>query len=193
MKIDVSHVDGEYKLWDRAPHALMFTVLMKVWEKSGEGDWNQVPANKSITIVPLHMKSNYGGATISRIVRGKEARSPCEQLPVIRERLDPSIILIGDTNVLRNDEPAIEAFVTSDLIDLNNNDASTYWSSQYPNGSPFDRAFVASRRREFKYTRQYVLRSSDLLKHDRFLSDHYMIKISVKLYVDDTDPRDIPT
>ncbi len=38
-------------------------------------------------------------------------------------------------------------------------------------------------------TRQYVLRSSDLLQHDRFLSDHYMIKVSVKDYVDDADPR----
>ena len=26
--------------------------------------------------------------------------------------------------------------------------------------------------------------------HDKYLSDHYMIKISVKLYVDDDDPRE---
>jgi hypothetical protein len=78
--------------------------------------------------------------------------------------------------------------VTSGLIDLNNNDAATYWSRQYGE-APFDRVFVAEDRKEFKYNRQYVLRSSDLEKHDRFLSDHYMIKISIKLYVDDDDPR----
>lgn len=65
---------------------------------------------------------------------------------------------------------------------------ATYWSLQYKE-APFDRAFVALNRPEFRYTRQYVLRSSDLTAHDRFLSDHYMIKISVKDYVDDADPR----
>jgi hypothetical protein len=48
---------------------------------------------------------------------------------------------------------------------------------------------IAPDRPEFKYSRQYVLRSSDLFQHDRFLSDHYMIKMSVKDYVDDADPR----
>jgi hypothetical protein len=74
-------------------------------------------------------------------------------------------------------------------MDLNNNDTSTYWSPQYVNGSPFDRAFVAANRPEFRYSRQYIMKSSDLLAHDRFLSDHYMIKISVKDYLDDADPR----
>jgi len=36
---------------------------------------------------------------------------------------------------------------------------------------------------------QPVIESSDLTAHDRFLSDHYMIKVSVKDYVDDADPR----
>ena len=49
---------------------------------------------------------------------------------------------------------------------------------------------MAQGRDEFKYTRQYVLRSSDLNKHDRYISDHYMIKISVKTYLDDSDPRE---
>ena len=42
---------------------------------------------------------------------------------------------------------------------------------------------------EFKYSRQYVLRSADLELHDRFPSDHYMIKVSVKIYLEDNDPR----
>ena len=73
-------------------------------------------------------------------------------------------------------------------VDLNNNDATTYWSKDYGE-SPFDRMIIAPDRLEFKYSRQYVLRSSDLFQHDRFLSDHYMIKMSVKDYVDDADPR----
>lgn len=106
----------------------------------------------------------------------------------IEGNLDPTVVLIGDTNVLNNAEPTIETFVANGFVDLNNNDSSTYWSPQYPE-APFDRAFVAEKRKEFRYTRQYVMRSTDLTAHDRFLSDHYMIKISVKDYVDDADPR----
>lgn len=188
LALPVTHKDGSHTLWDRKPHAVKFTTRMKVWKKGGDGTWSQVEANKRFVVVPLHMKSNFGGATIARIIRGKEAKTLCEHLEAIRTQLDPSIILLGDTNVLKLDEPAIETFVTNGLIDLNNNDAATYWSSQYGE-APFDRVFVAEKRNEFKYTRQYVLRSSDLEKHDRFLSDHYMIKISIKLYVDDDDPR----
>jgi hypothetical protein len=135
------------------------------------------------------MKSNYGGATPNRRVRAKEAITLCEAIRDIRAQIDPTLVLIGDTNILDNREPAIETFLDNDFMDLNNNDTSTYWSPQYVNGSPFDRAFVAANRPEFRYSRQYIMKSSDLLAHDRFLSDHYMIKISVKDYLDDADPR----
>jgi len=111
-----------------------------------------------------------------------------EALKEAEADLDPSLILIGDTNILKYDEPAVSIFVNNGFVDLNNTDSSTYWSHQYGD-APFDRAFVASGRDEFKFSRQYVLRSADLALHDKFLSDHYMIKMSVKLYLDDSDPR----
>ena len=191
MKIDVPHKDGDLSLWDRAPHAVKFTMLMDSWHRSADGGWQKEEAAKSVAIVPLHMKSNWGGATKNRRVRAREAEVLCAELDKVRAGLDPSLVLIGDTNVLKYDEPAIEVFLDHGLRDLNNTDAATYWSKQYGE-SPFDRAFVAADRAEFKYSRQYVLRSSDLVAHDRYLSDHYMIKISVKLYLDDTDPRPAP-
>ena len=127
-------------------------------------------------------------STKNRPVRAKEAETLCDALDAIKGEFDPSLILLGDTNILRNDEPAIETFVTRGFIDMNNNDGGTYWSKGFGE-SPFDRIFVAEGRPEFKYSRQYILRSSDLTQHDRFLSDHYMIKMSVKDYVDDRDPR----
>jgi hypothetical protein len=134
------------------------------------------------------MKSNYGGVTRNRQVRALEAETLCDAIDAIRDEIDPTLMLLGDTNILRNDEPAIETFVNRGFIDLNNNDGSTYWSKDFGE-SPFDRIFVANDRPEFKFSRQYILRSSDLQQHDRLLSDHYMIKVSVKDYVDDADPR----
>lgn len=188
LRLDVVHeMDGDH-LWDRAPHAVTFTTSLKVWRKTLEGDWHQLDEDKSLTIVPLHMKSNYGGGTKNLRKRQKEAMTLVSALAAAADRLDPSLILIGDTNVLKYDEPAIEVLVNAGFIDLNNTDSPTYWSRQYGD-SPFDRAFVAEGREEFKYSRQYVLRSADLVLHDQFLSDHYMIKMSVKMYLDDSDPR----
>jgi endonuclease/exonuclease/phosphatase family metal-dependent hydrolase len=186
--LNVKHKEGNLTLWDRKPHLLSFSTEIEVWRRSSSGEWEKQPETRTISIVPLHMKSNYGGVTINRKVRAKEAETLFDALDEIKGTFDPSLILLGDTNILRNDEPAIETFVSRGFIDLNNNDATTYWSKDYDE-APFDRIFVSEGRPEFKYSRQYVLRSSDLTQHDRFLSDHYMIKISVKDYVDDFDPR----
>lgn len=184
----VAHsVDG-HSLWDRKPHLLSFTSSIEAWRRGADGEWVRQPENRTISIVPLHMKSNYGGVTVNRQVRAREAVTLCDAIDAIRGEIDPSLMMLGDTNILRNDEPALETFVNRGYIDLNNNDATTYWSKDYGE-SPFDRIFLAPDRPEFRYSRQYVLRSSDLEQHDRFLSDHYMIKVSVKDYVDDADPR----
>jgi hypothetical protein len=187
-KLAVEHTFDGLKLWDRAPHAVKFTSKVKVWRKDASGQWRQSEVDKSIAVIPLHMKSNYGGVTENRRIRAAEAVTLCAQLDWVRANIDPSLILIGDTNILKNDEPAIETFVSNGLIDLNNNDSPTYWSRDYGD-SPFDRALIATNREEFKYSRQYVLRSSDLVAHDRFLSDHFMIKMSVKAYLDEDDVR----
>lgn len=186
--LDVQHSVDELNLWDRKPHLLSFNSSLEVWRRSSTGEWTRQAESRTISIVPLHMKSNFGGVTKNRKVRAQEAITLCGALEAISGSFDPSLIMLGDTNILRNDEPALEAFVDSGFIDLNNNDATTYWSKDFGE-SPFDRIFIAADRPEFKYSRQYVLRSSDLEQHDRFLSDHYMIKMSVKDYVDDADPR----
>lgn len=185
--LEVQHRDGELSLWDRKPHLLSFSSKIDVWRRSDTGEWKKEAENRTLSVVPIHMKSNYGGVTKNRLVRAKEAETLCDALQAL-QNLEPSLVLLGDTNILRNDEPAIETFVSRGFVDLNNNDATTYWSKAYSE-APFDRFFVREGRSEFKYSRQYVLRSSDLTLHDRFLSDHYMIKMSIKDYVDDADPR----
>lgn len=186
--LSVSHEAGPLKLWDRKPHLVTFKSSIRAWRRSATGSWQQLDETRSFSLVPLHMKSNYGGATVSRQVRAAEAMTLCDAVDSIRGEIDPSIIMLGDTNVLNNEEQAIETLVARGFIDLNNNDSTTYWSKDFGE-SPFDRVFVSGNRPEFRYSRQYVLRSSDLQLHDRFLSDHYMIKMSIKDYVDDADPR----
>lgn len=188
LPLNVVHSDNGDSLWDRRPHLLSFSSEIEVWRRSEAGEWKPEKEGRTISVVPLHMKSNVGGVTKNRQVRAKEAVTLCRALEAARDEYDPSLMLLGDTNILKNDEPALEVFVNNGFIDLNNNDSKTFWSRDFGE-SPFDRVFIAQDRPEFRYTRQYVLRSSDLQLHDRFLSDHYMIKVSVKDYIDDADPR----
>ena len=110
--LDVQHSAGGLNLWDRKPHLLSFTTAIEVWRRSATGEWSKQPETRTISVVPLHMKSNYGGVTKNRQVRAKEAETLCDALGAIRSSLDPSLILLGDTNILRNDEAAIETFVS---------------------------------------------------------------------------------
>lgn len=190
IKLAVDHEIDTLKLWDRTPHLFDFSSQIEVWVRNANGDWAAEAQFRRLSLISLHMKSNVGGETVNRRVRAKEAETLCAVLKALQAdgSIDPSLVLIGDTNIVSNTEPAIETFLANGLIDLNNNDAPTYVSIGRK-GAPFDRAFVAAGRKEFKYSRQYVLHSADLMAHDRFLSDHHMIKIAVKDYVDDRDPR----
>lgn len=187
-KLGVKYKSDAGNLWARAPHLFDFSSHIAVFRKNESGEWEEQIERRRLSLVPLHMKSNVGGETINRRVRADEAATLCATLKALKGSFDPSLVLIGDTNIVRNTEPAIETFIDNGLIDLNNNDTPTYVSIQ-KKGAPFDRAFVAAERKEFRYSRQYVLHSADLQAHDRFLSDHHMIKICVKDYVDDLDPR----
>jgi hypothetical protein len=140
-ELDVQHSADGLNLWDRKPHLLTFTTAIEAWRRSATGEWTKQPETRTLSIVPLHMKSNYGGATKNRQVRAKEADTLCDAIDAIRANIDPSIMLLGDTNVLRNDEAAIETFVSRGFVDLNNNDAATYWSKDYGE-SPFERKFL---------------------------------------------------
>jgi hypothetical protein len=92
-------------------------------------------------MIPLHMKFNYGGVTKNRLVRYEEAKTLCAALQAIAGTYDPSLVMLGDTNILDNAEPTLETFNNAAFIDLHNNDATTYWSS--PRGErPFDSILI---------------------------------------------------
>lgn len=123
VPLAVSHRDGEDSLWDRKPHLVHFSSDINVWRRNAAGEWEETPEKRRFAMVPLHMKSNYGGITENRRVRAKEAVTLCDAIDAIRATADPSIIMIGDTNILNNSEPAIETFISRGFRDLNNNDA----------------------------------------------------------------------
>lgn len=169
---------GNDETWKRHPHA--------VWLRSRDGSFDFV-------VISLHMKSNgkVEGLPEPAEIRALEAKALIEQLPAIRERFlgETDIVLIGDTNCLRADEPALAAFAAAGFSDLNAADAGTYWSVYDGKEStpPFDRILVPKDQKEFQWSRQYVLTPTGRKDHDSRLSDHWPVLATVFSEKDD-DP-----
>lgn len=169
LPVPVAFQVGDKWLWDRRPHVVTFATRAVI-----EGRPSR------FSIVPLHMKAN-GSDAQARRKRALEARELAGRVDWIIERFgDESLILLGDTNCLGAWEQAVETFIDAGFIDLNADDVGTYAGS----GRPFDRIFVREGRPEYRYSRQYVLRAANPDAHLAYLSDHYLIKTSVKAYVD---------
>lgn len=161
-------------LWDRKPRAVKFAA---------RGQDPAAPPLTDFVVVPLHMKSNVGQRHTVMRTRYHEVRTLMEQLPTI-QALDRDIVFLGDTNCKHRDEDAIQEFIRAGFEDLNEDDIPTY---AIGNDAPFDRIFIprGDDRKTFRFCRQYILRSASPLAHDRYLSDHYMVKCSIVVRRDD--------
>lgn len=163
-------------LWDRHPHAVKFAA------RPGEDAVIQLT---DFVVIPLHMKSNVGQRHVVMRTRYHEARELMAQIAAIGDAFDErDIIVLGDTNCKRRDEGAIQAFIESGFEDLNEDDIPTY---AIGNDAPFDRIFIprGAERKTFRFSRQYILRSASPLAHDKYLSDHYLVKTSIVVRRDD--------
>jgi len=167
VTVTVGNREEHFSLWDRTPHAVKF----------------KAPGRTDLVVVPLHMKANVGGATRPKQIREQEALALMEKLPEIHAALgDKDIVFIGDTNCLASSEPALKVFADHGFEDLNEADSGTYVS-----GAPFDRIFVPlpqsnfgdPERTIFTFSRQYIMVSANPADHDKYLSDHYLIKTVV--------------
>ena len=99
---------------------------------------------------------------------------------------DRDFVIIGDMNALSHSEEAVKVFVKAGFRDLNQEDLVTYINKKYAN-SPLDRAFVPAKQPEFSDSKMEVFKAKNMSPEEfrQKLSDHYMIRFSVKVIDDD--------
>lgn len=161
----------ETELWNRHPYGVKFSF------GSGKTD---------LVLITVHMKANTGGQPSPKIRREEEARTLVAHLSELKKHFrDSDIVILGDTNILRNDERAWQIFRDSGFIDLNQAGASTHLG-----GAPFDRILVPGSQQEF--TRNFEVIAGKLsgrqLSPEDFrnkLSDHLMVVTTVHVTTDD--------
>jgi predicted extracellular nuclease len=159
--------------WKRDPHAVQFTA------KAGKTDF---------VLIPLHMKSNSSQSQQTGLepaeLRLLEAEALVEKLAAVRTHFnDEDIVLLGDTNCLEEDEPALEAFADAGFTDLNRKNAITYAKGSFRNA--FDRILIPVQQSEFTFATQYVLTPADDSLHLRRLSDHRLVVTCIRVENDD--------
>lgn len=170
IPVDYAHEET----WKRTPYAAKFT--------RGEG-------MSDLVVISIHMKSNRPIPGIeTEVLRQKEAEALVAKLPLVKEKFDAEqdIVIVGDTNCLSDDEPALKAYKLAGFKDLNKMDRQTYAIRS----APFDR-FLIPDQDEFRYTQQYILNPANEEAHDGNLSDHFLILAAVKLLPDD-DKASVP-
>lgn len=122
--------ETETIIFSRWPYATKFSA--------GEGKTDFI-------VLPVHLKSNIGGAATAD-ARAYEAALLLESLLKLRpDQQDRDLIVLGDTNMLRADEPAAASFKAAGLRDCNAGDLGTHLSGKPGQKDvPFDRIFVMS-------------------------------------------------
>jgi predicted extracellular nuclease len=142
-------------------------------------------------IVPLHMKSNskpQGSDEDLVAHREREATMLIEALQA-RGGDERDVILIGDTNCLDDQEPALKLLASAGWVDLNAADLRTTAGGS---AAPFDRAIVPADQPEFADRRFEVpdksYRDSRRISPNDFarrFSDHYMAITEIRIGTDD--------
>lgn len=163
------------RLWARPPHAVKFRVGPP---ESGKTDF---------VVISLHMKADYQGDFASH--RLEEAEALLAALPAVRERFsDSDILLLGDTNAARDDEPTILAFAHAGFREINLADRPTHFRGS----AMMDRTLVPDGQPEFagaafdvpteRFMQRRRLGPEDF---KRLYSDHYLVACTFDVLDDD--------
>jgi predicted extracellular nuclease len=181
--------------WNRARLELVGEPLRLVVDYANAATWNRTPyavkfrvreGASDFVLIPLHMKSNrpVDGLPDPVELRAQEATALAAQIGSVRSHFsDEDVILLGDFNCLKFDEPALQTLTAEGFLDLNNEDAITYETQRYR--SPFDRILVPAEQSEFRYSEQYILAPARSRKHFNRYSDHFLVMTALRVLQDD--------
>lgn len=158
-------------LWVRPPAAVKFSAG---------------PGKSDFVLIVVHMKADFEGQFARH--RDEEARALAALLPDVRRVFkDEDILVLGDTNMTDDNEPAEKIYENAGLKDLNTANAGTHWR-----GGGTDKIFVPAGQPEFAsstfrvITHDRVLnRSMSPAAYKRRFSDHYMVTTKLGVWDDD--------
>lgn len=170
-----------YKFFERQANAIKLSF--------GEG-------KTDVVFIPVHLKSNRNekqdtDPNWTKKHRTAEAKALVEKLGDLKSALkDSDIVILGDFNLLADDDEPAKALIEGGFTDLNQADEGTTanWGEGY-SSAPFDRIFIPTGQPEFAQSKLTIVRggpSDDEIKtYRRKHSDHYLVKTTISIIGDD--------
>ncbi|HEX8877894.1 MAG TPA: endonuclease/exonuclease/phosphatase family protein [Phycisphaerales bacterium] len=158
-------------LWVRPPTAVKFSAG---------------PGKSDFVLIVVHMKADFDGRFARH--REEEARALAALLPDVRRVFkDEDVLVLGDTNMTDDNEPAEKIYENAGLKDLNTANAGTHWR-----GGGTDKIFVPTTQAEFAASAFRVINHDRVLgrtmspaAYKRRFSDHYMVTTTIQVQDDD--------
>lgn len=175
VQVPVSHLRSgqDANRWDRNLHAMMFSAG---------------PGKTDFVVMVVHLKANLP-ASFARH-RGEEMDDLVKKLGELNKEFpgEKDFIVLGDTNILSAEEPAVKAMENAGFHDLNKLDLDTHTAKGV---QPFDRVFIPKDQPEFLRSNLEVL--ADFQKKEKLsfaeyrarYSDHYIVVTTIQIMADD--------
>lgn len=174
MRIGIRRSKRWQDIWNRHPYAVKFST--------GEG-------KTDVVVIPVHMKSNFGGVFKTSKQRTQEARTLIRALGQVQNQFsDDDVIILGDFNTRYGSEECLYRYAVTGFKDLNGADQMTWIKDNRYSAAPFDRILVSREQPEVKDCKQVVFKEHHLgteEKYRKVLSDHYLVYTDVAVQEDD--------
>jgi hypothetical protein len=157
--------DGD--LWRRPPHAAKFSA--------GNG-------RTDIVVVPIQFEPKSRESACLGGRRGEEASDLAGHIQRVRSHFsDDDIVVIGDTECVRDDPDALETFESERFIDLGIGDVVAFSRGQ----GVYNRVMVPMGQPEFRATTQYTVLEAEGRSANNVMSDHFIMLAPIRILADD--------
>jgi len=161
-------VSDSETLWSKPPYAAQFSAG---------------PGLTDIVVMPVQLEPKNPEAACYSGARGEEAENLPARIEMVRSQFgDDDIVVIGDTDCLRDDPSAVATLATDDeglILPVGNVDAFAAGRGTY------NQVMVPRSQPEFQFTRVYELTQADGFSSVSHLSDHFLLLAPIKVMRDD--------
>lgn len=153
--------------WRKPPHAAKFSA------GSGRTD---------IVLIPVQLEPKSRESDCLAGTRGEQAQALAGLIQRVRTHFaDDDIVVIGDTECIRDDTETLTAFEAERSLDLKAGDVVAFTSGQ----SPYNRVMVPALQPEFTSTRSYTVIEAEGPSRDTVMSDHFVLLAPIRVMADD--------
>jgi len=157
--------DGD--TWKKPPHAAKFSA--------GDG-------RTDIVVIPVQLEPKTRESDCLGGKRGEESRDLAALIRNARSHFgDDDIVVIGDTECVRDDAELASEFATERVLDIEVGEVAAFARGQ----GAYNRVMVPAGQPEFKPTRMYTLLEAEGQSPERPFSDHFLVLAPIRVMADD--------